>query len=74
MINLTDSLLGDLFSNYTSIRIMKHAATLDLDQFEDSLFYDKLERARQQTVGRTILLQVMSQVQDFISMAFYLLH
>jgi ATP-binding cassette subfamily B protein len=54
MINLTDSLLGDLFSNYTSIRIMKHAATLDLDQFEDSVFYDKLERARQQTVGRTI--------------------
>ena len=73
MINLTDSLLGDLFSNYTSIRIMKHAATLDLDQFEDSVFYDKLERARQQTVGRTILLsQVMSQVQDFISIAFLL--
>ncbi|MGA9649735.1 hypothetical protein [Pedobacter sp.] len=43
MINLTDSLLGDLFSNYTSMRIMKHAATLDLDQFEDSVFYDKLE-------------------------------
>jgi ATP-binding cassette subfamily B protein len=38
---------------------------LDLDQFEDSVFYDKLERARQQTIGRTILLsQVMSQVQD----------
>ncbi|MGZ3945177.1 MAG: ABC transporter ATP-binding protein [Mucilaginibacter sp.] len=71
MINLMDSLLGDLFSNYTSMRIMRHAATLDLDQFEDSVFYDKLERARQQTVGRTILLsQVMSQVQDFISMAF----
>ena len=73
MINLTDGLLGDLFSNYTSMRIMKHAATLDLDQFEDSIFYDKLERARQQTVGRTVLLsQVMSQVQDFISMAFLL--
>jgi len=73
MINLTDSLLGDLFSNYTSMRIMEHAATLDLDQFEDSVFYDKLERARQQTVGRTVLLsQVMSQVQDFISMAFLL--
>lgn len=71
MINLLDSLLGDLFSNYTSIRIMNHAATLDLDQFEDSEFYDKLERARQQTVGRTVLLsQVMSQVQDVISMAF----
>jgi ATP-binding cassette subfamily B protein len=73
MINLADSLLGDLFSNYTSMRIMRHATTLDLDQFEDSVFYDKLERARQQTVGRSVLLsQVMSQVQDFISMAFLL--
>ncbi|HEU0064343.1 MAG TPA: ABC transporter ATP-binding protein [Flavisolibacter sp.] len=68
---LIDSLLGDLFSNYTSIRIMEHAATLDLEQFEDSNFYDKLERARQQTIGRTILLsQVLSQVQDLITMAF----
>src|ERR1700761_4146477 len=70
-ITLMDSLLGDLFSNHTSVKIMEHAATLDLDQFEDSVFYDKLERARQQTVGRTILLsQVMSQVQDFITMTF----
>ena len=68
---LIDSLLGDLFSNYTSIRIMEHAATLDLEQFEDSSFYDKLERARQQTIGRTILLsQVLSQVQDLITMGF----
>jgi len=70
-ITLLDSLLGDLFSNSTSIRIMDHAATLDLDQFEDSVFYDKLERARQQTTGRTVLLsQMMSQVQDFITMGF----
>ncbi len=70
-ISLADSLLGDLFANHTSVRIMQHAATLDLDQFEDSAFYDKLERARQQTVGRTILLsQVLTQVQDFITMAF----
>jgi ATP-binding cassette subfamily B protein len=70
-ITLMDSLLGDLFSNHTSVKIMAHAATLDLDQFEDSVFYDKLERARQQTVGRTILLsQVMSQVQDLITMGF----
>ncbi len=69
--NLVDSLLGDLFSNYTSIKIMEHAATLDLDQFEDSAFYDKLERARQQTVGRTVLLsQVLTQVQDLITMGF----
>ncbi len=69
--SLVDSLLGDLFSNYTSVKIMEHAATLDLDQFEDSEFYDKLERARQQTIGRTILLsQILTQVQDIITMAF----
>lgn len=69
--SLVDSLLGDLFSNHTSVKIMEHAATLDLDQFEDSAFYDKLERARQQTVGRTILLsQVLTQVQDLITMVF----
>src|SRR5688572_6782818 len=68
---LVDSLLGDLFANHTSVKIMKHASTLDLDQFEDSVFYDKLERARQQTTGRTILLsQVLSQVQDLITMFF----
>jgi len=50
---------------------MQHAAALDLDQFEDSTFYDKLERARQQTTGRTVLLsQVLGQVQDLISMGF----
>ena len=70
-ISLMDSLLGDKFSNFTSIKIMQHAAELDLDQFEDSTFYDKLERARQQTTGRTVLLsQVMGQLQDLISMGF----
>jgi ATP-binding cassette subfamily B protein len=50
---------------------MEHAARLDLEQFEDSSFYDKLERARQQTIGRTILLsQVLSQLQDLITMGF----
>ena len=27
---LSESLLGDLFSNVTSVRLMEHAATLDL--------------------------------------------
>lgn len=70
-VTLIDSLLGDVFSNHTSIQIMKHAATLDLDQFEDAVFYDKLERARQQTAGRTVLLaQVLTQVQDIITIVF----
>lgn len=45
-ITLLDSLLGDLFSNKTSVQLIEHAATLDLTQFEDATFYDKLERAR----------------------------
>jgi ATP-binding cassette subfamily B protein len=70
-ITLMDSLLGDLFSNHTSVKIIEHAATLDLEQFENSVFYDKMERARQQTVGRTVLLsQVLSQLQDIITMGF----
>ncbi|MBC8083590.1 MAG: ABC transporter ATP-binding protein [Hymenobacter sp.] len=68
---LLDSLLGDLFANQTSVRLMEHAAELDLDQFEDSAFYDKLERARRQTLSRTVLMaQVLSQAQDAITMAF----
>lgn len=71
IISLLDSLLGDTFSNHTSVKIMRHAAILDLEQTEDSEFYDKLERARQQTLGRTMLLsQIMGQIQDLISMAF----
>ena len=66
---LLDSLLGDLFANQSSIRLMEHAADLDLDQFEDSTFYDKLERARRQTLSRTVLMsQVLAQGQDTVTL------
>ena len=70
-ISLMDGLLGDKFANATSIRLMEHAAELDLEQFEDATFYDKLERARRQTSGRTVLLTgVFGQVQQLISVGF----
>lgn len=70
-ITLLDSLLGDLFSNDISAKLIRHAATMDLYQFEDADFYDKLERARRQTVGRTILMsQVLAQFQDLITIGF----
>ncbi|WP_205504501.1 ABC transporter ATP-binding protein [Rufibacter psychrotolerans] len=70
-IALTDGLLGDLFANQSSIKLMEHAAELDLDQFEDSAFYDKLERARRQTLSRTVLMsQVLGQMQDILTMIF----
>ncbi|MEL7123374.1 MAG: ABC transporter ATP-binding protein [Bacteroidota bacterium] len=67
-ISLLDSLLGDLFSNKTSAELIRHASKLDLYQFENPAFYDKLERARRQTNGRTALMsQVLSQIQDTIT-------
>lgn len=70
-ITLVDSLLGDLFSNRTSVVLIEHAAKLDLAQFEDATFYDKLERARRQTVTRVVLMsQVLSQGQDIVTIGF----
>lgn len=70
-ISLFDGLLGDLFSNATSVKLIQHAASLDLYQFEDAEFYDKLERARRQTTSRTILMsQALSQIQDMITIVF----
>ncbi len=66
---LLESLLGDLFSNRMSVRLMEHAATLDLEHFENPRFYDRLERARRQTVGRIVLLsQVMGLAQDAVTL------
>ena len=70
-VSLIDGLLGDLLANRISVQLMEHAATLDLEQFEDATFYDKLERARRQTSGRTVLLSgVFGQVQELISIGF----
>ena len=56
LISLVDSLLGDRFTNQVSVKLMEHAASLDLISFEDPVFYDKMERARRQTTGRLSML------------------
>jgi len=71
LINLTDSLLGDLYSNSSSVELMNKAATIDLSMYENADFYDKLERARRQTTGRVVLMSmVLSQLQDLITIVF----
>ncbi|PKD15893.1 ABC transporter ATP-binding protein [Salegentibacter salinarum] len=66
-ISLTDGLLGDQYSIDTSVRIIKKTSELNLDQLEDSEFYDKLERARQQTTGRVGLMSnILTQAEDLI--------
>jgi ATP-binding cassette subfamily B protein len=67
--SLVESLLGDLFSNNMSVTLMQQAAKLDLAQFEDPTFYDHLERARRQTVGRIALLTLLlSMMQDGLTL------
>ena len=66
---LLESLLGDLFANRTSVELMRHAATLDLEQFEDAEIYDRLERARRQTVNRIGLFTLLlATLQDLITL------
>ncbi|MBF4985541.1 ABC transporter ATP-binding protein [Nonlabens mediterrranea] len=68
LINLTDGLIGDLYSNASSEKIIRKTNELTLEQLEDPDFYDKLERARQQTSGRVGLMSAsLSQIQSIIS-------
>ncbi|SDG85475.1 ABC transporter ATP-binding protein [Psychroflexus sediminis] len=68
LIALTDGLLGDLYSNSSSIELIQKTAKVELASLEDSEFYDKLERARQQTTSRvTLMSNVLAQIQDLIT-------
>jgi ATP-binding cassette subfamily B protein len=68
-VGLADALLGMLFTNQSTIELMRHASLLDLYHFEEPAFYDKLEKARQQTNVRTALLsELLLQAQGFISL------
>jgi ATP-binding cassette subfamily B protein len=68
LVGYADGLLSELFTNASSVRLMEHAATLDLEDFEDPDLQDKLERARRQTMSRQNLMsQLFGQVQDMIT-------
>ena len=70
VVSLADTLLAERFTNATSVRLMEHAATLDLEDFEDSELQDRLERARRQTTGRmTLMSQLFGQAQDVVTIA-----
>ncbi len=68
VVSLVDSLLSEQLVNATSVQLMEHAATLDLEDFEDSELQDRLERARRQTMGRsTLMSQLFGQAQDVVT-------
>ena len=68
LIGVTDTLMGSLYSNDSSVELIQKTARVDLQYLEDSEFYDKLERARRQTVGRVNLMSnSLAQAQDLIT-------
>ena len=67
-IDLSDGLMGDLYSNKSSVDLIAKSAQIALSQLEDADFYDKLERARRQTTSRvTLMSNALSQAQDLIT-------
>jgi ATP-binding cassette subfamily B protein len=61
-IDYTDARLADEFTREVSLRVMRHAARLDLARLEDPVFQDKLERARQQATDRIGMLNSMGRL------------
>jgi len=70
VVSLVDGLLSEKVTNASSVSLMEHAATLDLEDFEDAGFQDQLERARRQTSGRlTLMAQLLAQAQALVTVA-----
>lgn len=66
-IDFCDAVLADKYTRYISTEIMKHAASLDLSDYEDYNFYDKLDRARVQGTDRIYMIQSSGRlVQEVI--------
>jgi ATP-binding cassette subfamily B protein len=65
-IDYSDSLLADKYTRHVSIRVMKHAAELDVLAYEDPVFYDRLERARVQATDRLGMIQQIGRLVQLV--------
>ena len=61
-IDYLDTLLAGRYMHYISVRVMEHAASLDLLAYEDPVFYDRLERARVQATDRLYMIQAIGRL------------
>jgi ATP-binding cassette subfamily B protein len=74
VISLIDGLLSERMSTDASLKLMQHAAILDLQDFENADFQDQLDRARHQTTGNmTLMMQIFNQGQDMVTVASFAL-
>ena len=75
-IGFCDSLLGDLYMQHISIRVIEHASQLDITAFENPDYYDRLERAKAQATDRIAMIQMMGtltqQILTTITLSVYI--
>ena len=62
IIDYLDALLAGKYTHHVSVRVMEHAAGLDLLAYEDPAFYDRLERARVQATDRLFMIQAIGRL------------
>jgi len=69
-ISLAQSLLRAQLGQRVNVMILEKALTLDLTQFEDSEFYDKLTRARREASSRplSLVIRTFALLQNAISL------
>jgi len=68
IIDYLDALLAGKYTHHVSVRVMEHAAGLDLLAYEDPVFYDRLERARVQATDRLYMIQAIGRlIQQIIT-------
>jgi ATP-binding cassette, subfamily B, bacterial len=69
-ISLSQSLLRAQLGQRVNVMILEKALTLDLTQFEDSEFYDKLTRARREASSRplSLVMRTFGLLQNAISL------
>jgi ATP-binding cassette subfamily B protein len=68
LLDYCDKVLADRFNFHVSTRVMEHASHLDLTSYEDPSFYDKLDRARVQSMDRVGMIQSAGRlIQEMIT-------
>jgi ATP-binding cassette subfamily B protein len=66
LIDYLDTLLADRYVRFVSVKVMEHSASLDLQAYEDPVFYDHLERARVQATDRLVMIQQIGRLLQLV--------
>ncbi len=75
-VGFCDALLGDLYMQHISVRVIEHASRLDITAFENPEYYDRLERAKAQATDRIAMIQMIGtltqQILTTLSLCIYI--